>query len=134
MRGPCEAVRGGWRSLGGKRDRRLDSRPAGHIPGWPISLGEGWSRHKSFRRDLWAHQSLSLPKTTATIAKFVPEVDIMAIGGLVNPEHVVEMLMLGAKTVGLSSGFFWKGRALLRNSVAFLSRFLDEHGYESVQT
>ena len=72
-------------------------------------------------------------KTTATIAKFVPEVDIMAIGGLVNPEHVVEMLMLGAKTVGLSSGFFWKGRALLRNSLTFLSRFLDENGYESVQ-
>ncbi len=72
-------------------------------------------------------------KTTATIAKYVPEADIMAIGGIVNQEHVVEMLMLGAKTVGLSSGFFWKGRALLRNSVAFLDRFLDEHGYESVQ-
>jgi dihydropyrimidine dehydrogenase (NAD+) subunit PreA len=72
-------------------------------------------------------------KTTATVAKFVPEIDVMAIGGLVNPEHVVEMLMLGAKTVGLSSGFFWKGRRLLTDSVTFLERFLDRQGYESVR-
>ncbi|GAG56892.1 unnamed protein product, partial [marine sediment metagenome] len=71
-------------------------------------------------------------KDTVTVAIFVPEIDIMAIGGLVNPQHCVEVLMLGAKTVGLSSGFFWKGRSLVTDSIKFLSNFMDKHGYEKV--
>jgi len=71
-------------------------------------------------------------KDTATVALFVPEIDIMGIGGIVNPEHVVETMMLGAKTVALSSGFFWKGRKLLSDSLAFLNRFMDAQGYASV--
>lgn len=71
-------------------------------------------------------------KATATIALFVPEIDIGAIGGIVNPEHCVEVLMMGAKTVGLSSGFFWKGRKLLTDSVKFLGRFMDEQGYRNI--
>ena len=71
-------------------------------------------------------------KDTATIALFVPEIDVCAIGGIVNPEHCVEMLMMGAKTVGLSSGFFWKGRKIVTDSIKFLSRFMDEQGYEKI--
>jgi len=71
-------------------------------------------------------------KTTATIAFFVPEIDVAAVGGIVNSEHVVEMLMLGAKHVHLSSGLFWKGRKFITDSVAFLDRFMDEHGYEKM--
>jgi len=72
-------------------------------------------------------------KDTASIALFVPEIDICAIGGLVNPEHCVEVLMLGAKAVGLSSGFFWKGRKLITDSIEFLNRFMDEQGYEKIE-
>jgi dihydropyrimidine dehydrogenase (NAD+) subunit PreA len=72
-------------------------------------------------------------KTTATIAFFVPDIDVVAVGGIVNPEHVVEMMMLGAKHVELSSGFFWKGRKLITDSVDFLSRFMDEQGYERIE-
>lgn len=72
-------------------------------------------------------------KDTATIALFVPEIDICAIGGLVNPEHCVEVLMMGAKSVGLSSGFFWKGRKLITDSIKFLNRFMDEQGYQKVE-
>ena len=42
------------------------------------------------------------------------------------------MLMLGAKHVHLSSGLFWKGRKFITDSVAFLDRFMDEHGYEKM--
>jgi dihydropyrimidine dehydrogenase (NAD+) subunit PreA len=72
-------------------------------------------------------------KTVSTVALFVPEIDIMGIGGIVNPEQVIETMMLGAKTIALSSGFFWKGRKLLRDSIDFLSRFMDEQGYEKVE-
>jgi dihydropyrimidine dehydrogenase (NAD+) subunit PreA len=72
-------------------------------------------------------------KATVTVAKFVPEVDICAAGGLVNPEHCVEVLMLGAKAVGLSSGFFWKGRKLITDSIEFLNRFMDEQGYNKIE-
>jgi len=72
-------------------------------------------------------------KDTATIALHVPEIDIMAIGGIVNPEHCVEVLMMGAKTVGLSSGFIWKGNKMITKSVEFLNRFMDEQGYEKVE-
>ena len=72
-------------------------------------------------------------KDTVTIALFVPEIDICAVGGLVNPEHCVEVLMMGAKTVGLSSGFFWKGRKLITDSVKFLNRFMDEQGYKEIK-
>jgi dihydropyrimidine dehydrogenase (NAD+) subunit PreA len=41
--------------------------------------------------------------------------------------------MMGAKTVGLSSGFFWKGRKLITDSVKFLNHFMDENGYEKIE-
>jgi dihydroorotate dehydrogenase/Pyruvate/2-oxoacid:ferredoxin oxidoreductase delta subunit len=72
-------------------------------------------------------------KDTVTVAQFVPEIDICAVGGLVNPEHCVEVIMMGAKAVGLSSGFFWRGRKLIADSVEFLNRFMDEQGYYRVQ-
>jgi len=72
-------------------------------------------------------------KATGTIALFVPEIDIRAVGGIVNPEHSVELLMMGARAIGLSSGFFWKGRKLITDSVEFLNRFMDEQGYEKLE-
>jgi len=72
-------------------------------------------------------------KTTVTVSMFVPQIDILAIGGIVNPEHSVEMMMLGARAIGLSSGFFWKGRKLIIDTINFLNKFMDEHGYDKVE-
>jgi dihydropyrimidine dehydrogenase (NAD+) subunit PreA len=72
-------------------------------------------------------------KDTVTVALFVPGIDVFAVGGLVNPEHCVEVLMMGARAVGLSSGFFWKGRKFITDSVKFLDRFMDEQGYEKIE-
>jgi dihydropyrimidine dehydrogenase (NAD+) subunit PreA len=72
-------------------------------------------------------------KDTVNIAMFVPDIDIMAIGGIVNPEHAVEMLMLGAKAIGLSSGFLWKGRKLITDTVNFLNNLMDEQGYPGME-
>ena len=111
----------------------LDGRPTGHIPGWPISLGEGWSRHKPFRRNLWADQSLSLPENHGHHRQ------VCARGGHHGYRWACKRGARGRdadarrQDGGPLVRVFWKGRALLRNSVSFLSRFLDEHGYESVR-
>ena len=86
----------------------------------PIGAAMGpWDRYQCY-------------KSTATIALYAPEIDVQAVGGIVNPEHVVEALMLGARKIGLSSGLFWKGRKLITQSVNFLDNFMDEQGYKTV--
>jgi dihydropyrimidine dehydrogenase (NAD+) subunit PreA len=61
------------------------------------------------------------------------DIDVSGVGGAVDPEHVVEFLMLGAKTVQLSSGIIWRGHRLIGRTLRFLQDFTDEQGYESVE-
>ncbi|MDT3698678.1 MAG: 4Fe-4S binding protein [Thermincola sp.] len=56
-----------------------------------------------------------------------------AIGGLVNPTHVAEAMMLGAKICELSSGTLWKGWNLIEASIDFLKKFMHEQGYHSLE-
>lgn len=74
-----------------------------------------------------------LYKHVAGIAKFAPGIDIAASGGLMTPEHVVEVMMLGAKTAELCSGVLLRGRELLRRSIKFLEVFMAEQGYQKVE-
>ena len=61
------------------------------------------------------------------------QVPISAVGGLVDPEHAVEALMLGATTVQLSSGILWRGRYLIQQVLKYLNGYLEEQGFNSVQ-
>ena len=91
----------------------LETHPAGGIAG-------NWLRH-------------ILYKHVANIARFVPEVDIFATGGLVCPEHFVEAIMLGAKATGTCSGIFFKGLPLIRKSVKFLTKYMEDQRYDSIE-
>ncbi|MCL5958256.1 MAG: 4Fe-4S binding protein [Chloroflexi bacterium] len=71
-------------------------------------------------------------RNTAAIARFVPDLDIATVGGIVEGEHVVEALMLGAKTVELSSGILLKGIPFIRQAVRFLESYMDEMGFQSL--
>ncbi len=73
-----------------------------------------------------------LYKDVASIAKFAPGIDIAAGGGLLTPEHVVEVMMLGASIAEFSTGMLLRGRKLLKESVEFLGKFMEEQGYRSV--
>jgi len=91
-----------------------------HLPINPIAAACGpWDRYQCY-------------KATGTIATFVPGVDVAAVGGLVNPEHAVEVLMMGASHVGLSSAFFWKGYKSISRFNHFLNRYMDENGFEKM--
>lgn len=72
-------------------------------------------------------------KNVATGCLFVPELDHAAVGGIVHPTQMIEYMMLGAKHIGLASAIYLtEGTKAIRRFTNYLSRFLDEQGYEKV--
>jgi len=72
-------------------------------------------------------------RNLASLSMFVPGVDLAAVGGLVEPEHVVEAMMLGAKICEFSSGLFWRGTDLIKDTITFLEKdYMPRMGYKSV--
>jgi dihydropyrimidine dehydrogenase (NAD+) subunit PreA len=96
-------------------------------PMWSFSDGNpfigtagSWLRHISY-------------KHVAAFAKFAPGLDISAAGGLVLPQHVVEIMMLGARQVQLCTGVIEKGRNFIRQCNSYLKKFMVEQGYHSLE-
>ena len=73
-----------------------------------------------------------LYRNLGTISLFVPGIELTGIGGLVEPEHIIEAMMLGARICQLSSGLLWKGMGLIRECLDFLNGYMDSQGYKSV--
>jgi len=71
-------------------------------------------------------------RDVAAIARFVPGIDIAAAGGLVMPQHCVEVMMLGASLSQLCTGVIEQGRSLIRQSNEFMKKFMVDQGYQSV--
>ena len=71
-------------------------------------------------------------KQVVAIAKFVPDIDIIACGGISTPEHMVEAMMLGAKAVELVTPLLFQGRKVIQRDVLFVHRFMEEQGYNAV--
>lgn len=72
-------------------------------------------------------------KDVALIAKFVPGLEIAASGGLMKPEHSVEVMMLGAKLPQLCTAVLYRGRKIITQNVNFLKKFLKDNGYGSIE-
>ncbi len=72
-------------------------------------------------------------RNTAAISKFVPALDIATVGGIVEGEHIVESLMLGAKVVELSSAILLKGIPFIRHAIDYLNSYMTEMGYTSLE-
>lgn len=72
-------------------------------------------------------------RNVAAIAKFVPDIEIAAAGGLVMPEHCVEVMMLGATLAQPCTGVIEQGRNLIGKSNDFMRKFMVEQGYQSVE-
>lgn len=72
-------------------------------------------------------------RNVAGIAKFAPGLEIAASGGLLTPEHVVEVMMLGAGRTEIVTGILLRGRDFLRRTTEFLERFMEGQGYETVK-
>ena len=74
-----------------------------------------------------------LRKHVAAISKYVPEIDVLAMGGIMTPKNIIEMIMLGAKAVGQCAAVFFKGIRFLKSELEFIKKFMDDQGYESIE-
>ena len=74
-----------------------------------------------------------LYRNLGAISAFVPGIEQAAIGGLVEPEHIVEAMMLGARICEFSSGLLWKGTGIIEEALTFLSNYMDRMGYAGVE-
>ncbi len=72
-------------------------------------------------------------KHVAAISMFVPELDILAMGGLMNAEHIIQVIMLGAKATGQCAAIFFKGIRYLKAELEFIRKFMEEQGYNSIE-
>ncbi len=77
-------------------------------------------------------QRFAMYRNVTMIGKYFPDMDVMACGGLVIPEHCIEIMMLGARSVQLSAGLFWNGISYAGRVVRFMKKYMEEQGYNSV--
>ena len=71
-------------------------------------------------------------KSVAAVKRYVPDLDIAAAGGLVEPEHFIEAMMLGASLVQPCTGIIEQGNSLIRKGINFMKKFVVEQGYDSL--
>jgi dihydropyrimidine dehydrogenase (NAD+) subunit PreA len=71
-------------------------------------------------------------RNVAAVAKNSPGLDVAACGGLVTPEHTIEAMMLGAKSVQLSSGIVYNGFSFISQVIEFMKRYMKEQGFKNV--
>ncbi|MEM3550127.1 MAG: tRNA-dihydrouridine synthase, partial [Candidatus Bathyarchaeia archaeon] len=70
---------------------------------------------------------------TARLSKFVPNIDLISSCGVHTPENIVQLIMLGANCVEVSSAVAMKGRALFKNTVEFLNNYMKKLGYKTIE-
>jgi dihydropyrimidine dehydrogenase (NAD+) subunit PreA len=59
------------------------------------------------------------------------EIELTATGGINRPEQIVELMMLGASSVELSSAILLQGYQFIRKCNRFLDDFMTKQGYKS---
>jgi dihydroorotate dehydrogenase/NAD-dependent dihydropyrimidine dehydrogenase PreA subunit len=72
-------------------------------------------------------------KHVAVLSMYVPDMDILAMGGIMNGEQAIQMMMLGAKAVGECATLFFKGIRYLKTELEFIQKFMKEQGYDSIE-
>ncbi len=72
-------------------------------------------------------------RDTGGVARYVSGLGISASGGLVEPEHMIQAMMLGATLVQPCTGIIEQGRGLLRRTAKFMTQYCEEQGLRSIQ-
>lgn len=96
----------------------------------PFKRSDYWSPsgiYGPFERMLTYHSLYSIQRKTKHYG-----IDISCVGGLVDGNHVIEAILLGASTIQLSSGVLWKSAKLIEESRIVLEQYMKEHNYESI--
>lgn len=72
-------------------------------------------------------------KTVAMIAKTFPQIDVWGAGGVVEPEHVVESILLGAKASQCLTGIVVNGIQFISRVNNFLRSYMTKCGYQTIE-
>jgi len=72
-------------------------------------------------------------KGVAYVHANFPDLEIEAGAGIVHPEHVVEAIFLGAKTIQSFSGIVWNGLNFLKRTNEFLRHYMAERGFKTIE-
>jgi Na+-translocating ferredoxin:NAD+ oxidoreductase RNF subunit RnfB len=59
--------------------------------------------------------------------------EVLAVGGIMTPENVVECLMLGASATAQVTAVLTRGLDVMRQNVHFLHKFLKDQGYKDIK-
>jgi len=107
------------------------------MPAPPDIYRQGKTTHPFFDVTTW--WSITGPwmrvpcyRDVSFVSKHVPGIEVEACGGFVIPEHVIEVMMLGARLVQLSAGIHYNGLSFAGKVVRFLEKYMEEQGYNSV--
>ncbi|MFC1965246.1 hypothetical protein ACFLWG_04535, partial [Chloroflexota bacterium] len=71
-------------------------------------------------------------RDVGSVVKYCPGFDVSACGGLVIPEQCIEAMMLGARSVQLSSGLMSNGISYISQVLDFMRNYMEEQGYNKV--
>jgi dihydroorotate dehydrogenase len=96
------------------------------------SLVDGWDRNSV----TGIQGPYVLPQQYLAIAAlrhYVPNMEVLAVGGITTPENVIECLMLGASTTAQVNAVLTRGLDVMRQNVHFLHEFLQDQGYKNVK-
>lgn len=107
------------------------------VPPPPDIYNHGKTTHPHFEKTSWwstagPFNRVACYRDVTMVAKHVPGLDIEACGGLVIPEHAIEVMMLGAKLVQLSSGIHYNGISYPGRVIKFVHRYMEDQGYNNV--
>jgi dihydroorotate dehydrogenase len=72
-------------------------------------------------------------KHVAALSLYVPDIDVLAMGGIMDAEQIVQMIMLGAEAVGQCAAVFFKGNRFLKSELEFIQKFMTEQGYDDIE-
>ena len=61
------------------------------------------------------------------------DIPIIGTGGVLNGEHVVEMVMAGASVAGIGTGVYYRGIEVFKKATEELKQFMNENGYGKVE-
>jgi Na+-translocating ferredoxin:NAD+ oxidoreductase RNF subunit RnfB len=59
--------------------------------------------------------------------------EVLAVGGIMTPENVVECLMLGASATAQVTAVLTRGLDVMRQNVHFLHKFLKDQEYKNIK-
>ena len=95
-------------------------------------LIEGWDRNSV----TGIQGPYALPQQYLAIAAlrhYVPNMEVLAVGGIMTSENVVECLMLGASATAQVTAVLTRGLDVMRQNVHFLHKFLKDQGYKDIK-